>query len=291
MSFNSQTTFTPFKRKLDALIPNIKPTFQKMETGFDTPTMRMKISEGFKETHQYLFREDNLRLPRHVISIDLPLNYPTDDLLVECSLYRKTHNGYVELEKLAQSTLRFSNENYSCSFDKLIVHHGSNKYGKELCLRFHLLDAFSNKEFSSIQSASFETKTRGNDKKKKKEIKGDFLTIEPSFSPLKGEILVKISGNDIVGDPQYLAIQFGTLTCTTIYVATNDFIICSAPRSTQSGQVAIQISRTKTKKFLHTGLKFKYVNDNEESKKLVIDHFFSKNEKPFKTENQSTEIN
>lgn len=89
----------------------------------------------------------------------IPLNLA--HLLIVCSLYgKKNQNEFVELEKLEQSGLRFQNGSWSCTFEKLILHHASHNYGQKLYLKFNLIDGFTLKQYASIQTASFETITR-----------------------------------------------------------------------------------------------------------------------------------
>jgi len=301
MNFTPFKSFTPYKRKIEIVnpIPNFPPfpltvplaiplTIPRTEHEIFQPIkVTLKIIEGFASSpheKQYGGRENRLSLPRHVIGIDLPLNYQTNHLLVVCSSHgRKTQNELVELEKLGQSGLRLTNGQLTCTFEKLILHHASHNYGQKLHLNFSLVDGFSYKEYGSVQSASFETITRrGKEKKKKKDTKSGYSTIEPSVGPLKGDMIVKISGNDITTtptiNPQDMTIKFGALSCTTIYLATSDYIICSTPPSTEPGEVSVQISHNKGRTFISTGLKFNYVNDDNESRKLFLNHFFKESE-------------
>lgn len=88
MNFNNQQkSFSPFKRKIETLIP--QPSFspyRRMEPEIFHPDLlqplkiNLVIAEGFKDSpkeKQYGGRENRLPLPKHVITVDLPQDYPT----------------------------------------------------------------------------------------------------------------------------------------------------------------------------------------------------------------------
>lgn len=199
---------------------------------------------------------------------------------------------------MEQSGLRFQNGNWTCTFEKLILHHASHNYGQKLYLKFILIDGFTLKQYASIQTASFETITRRGKEskykfnsfleKKKKEIQSEFHTIEPNFGPCRGGMLLKITGNDIVFSsmisPVDMIVQFGTISTKAVTLVTEDLIIFTSPSSIQPGEVAIQISFDDGKNFISTGLKYTFLEDNEESHKKFVNYYFNDGEqsKPFK---------